>query len=302
MASAGQFVKDLIDIGNSPLSQADQMKLKEQHIEEVFKFAFAEGKLAEFLTSTTKNGYPVIFAIERNAGASGLNYLAKAIKQAEALDPDVFNKILLIKYKDRNLMETLGAKKSAELLAKLTGQPVQSPIAKPEQPSELVVDKNDEISEQPVDMPKSGRSGKASILLSKDGRYYKFLPSPAEKRKIQAGLTHSSINLEDFQEFISHLVGQGKLDLPDKLSVRLGQKALEKSIEQAKKVLGDYSRQNPTGLTPREKRFLVRLQRYCFVAPNGLIFSIKKYKYLQSKRNFVQIIKDLFGKGEEFED
>jgi hypothetical protein len=289
--SPGKFVYTIMDLKNAKLPDAEFKDLIEKHITEVLNEIQKEGKLVDFLTSATNNGFPIILAVAYNCE---LRFVAEIMNRAKVLDPSVFSKILTVKYKDKNLMEVLGSKRAAELLSLLNGIPVSSKIITPTAPS----DKEEKANplEEPINPPTAyGRGGKAAVLLDKNGTNFKFLPPPAEIRRIEAGLSHNSIRLQDFQDFIAHQVNRGELDLPDKLSVSQGNKLLKKAIEQAKEILGVYKKgKNQTGFTPRELLFLKRLEKYCYISPDGLLFSIKKYKWLKSQRNFKQIVMDLF--------
>ncbi len=284
----GKFVYEVMNLKNSQLPPPEFKSMMENHTDEVLNIVQSQNKLLEFLTSSTNNGFPLIFAIAYNCE---VEYLAKVINRAKVLDPSAFSKIVSVKDKnDKSLMEALGERRASKLLEFLSESPLSSKSA----PSST---KEVQLPSQvaPIEVKGGGRSGKASVLLDKNGTNFKFLPSPSEIRRIESGLSYNSIRFQDFQDFVIHQANNGEIDLPNKLSPSKGNKIVKEVVEQAKEILGIYKKGvNPTGLTPREILFLKRIERYCYVSPDGLLFSIKKYNWLRSKRGFKQIVSDLF--------
>lgn len=285
-------------------SYQDIKSMQESVIYRVLNEKAKDGSIVDFLSAKSKKGFPLIFSL-----AYGFDHhiVELALELAYAVDKSSLEKLTSLTYDGKTIEGYLKGKKTldrviSDVKDRVISDVKDNPVAvtpnedskdKSEEPLSV---KTDDSSEEEVTPVKSyGRGGKAAVLLDKNGATFKFLPPPAEVRRIEAGLSHNSIRLQDFQDFIIKQANRDELELPDKLSVSKGNKVLQKAVEQAKEILDVYKKgKNPTGLTPRELLFLKRLEKYCFVSPDGLLFSIKKYNWLRKQRNFKQIVMDLF--------
>jgi len=279
----------------------DIQKEQERTVFRILEEKGADGSITNFLSARSKNGFPLLFSIAMHFD-DNITIIVLALSIAYETDGSSLKKLTSLTYNGKTLDAYLKGNMTLDQIIKEVkgdikpGEGKKEPIQTSAITSTWGDNDSSSSDEEEVTPVKSyGRGGKAAVLLDKNGANFKFLPPPAEVRRIEAGLSHNSIRLQDFQDFIIKQANRDELELPDKLSVSKGNKVLQKAVGQAKEILDVYKKgKNPTGLTPRELLFLKRLEKYCFVSPDGLLFSIKKYNWLRKQRNFKQIVMDLF--------